>query len=189
MARCARGHRFLLRRGRPPFRVAGTGWLVRSAARLALSTHPQFTSQVLDGRFRRPIDFAVRTPSSTTPCWRCSTSMNWAWWLPGHAGYPAGRGDVRADDGVPPAGGALGGGQVSGLTARRPRAAPDPSQPGGPAPGPAEQVGDLGNVLVFLRESVLVHGDLPRGGWQQASASSSVRRTVVSLGAAPKTGS
>src|SRR5438045_9684665 len=55
---------------------------------LAASTQPQFTTQVLDGKLRRPIDFAARTPSSTTACWRCSTSMNWAWWLPGTPGIP-----------------------------------------------------------------------------------------------------
>ena len=54
----------------------------------AASTHPEFTSQVFDGKLRRPIDFAVRTPSSTTACWRCSTSMNWAWWLPGTPPIP-----------------------------------------------------------------------------------------------------
>ena len=30
----------------------------------------------------------ARTPSPTTACWRCSTSMNWAWWLPGTPPIP-----------------------------------------------------------------------------------------------------
>ena len=34
------------------------------------------------------MDLPARTPSSTTACWRCSTSMNWAWWLPGTPGTP-----------------------------------------------------------------------------------------------------
>src|SRR5216683_4041987 len=38
----------------------------RSAAMLAASTQPQFTTQVLDGRFRRPMALLVRTRSSTT---------------------------------------------------------------------------------------------------------------------------
>src|SRR5712691_5382854 len=54
----------------------------------AASIHPQFTVQVFDGRFRRPMAFAVLTLSSTTACSRCSTSMNWAWWLPGTPGTP-----------------------------------------------------------------------------------------------------
>ena len=55
----------------------------------AASTQPQFTTQVFDGRLRSPMDLFVRTWSSTTACSRCSTSMNWAWWLPGTPGMPA----------------------------------------------------------------------------------------------------
>ena len=39
--------------------------------------------------------------------------------------------------------------------------------PAGQRRGPAEQVGDLGDVLVFLHDAVLVHGGLPGGGGQQ----------------------
>ena len=52
------------------------------------STQPQVTTQVSDGRLRRPMDLPARTPSPTTACWRCSTSMNWAWWLPGTPPIP-----------------------------------------------------------------------------------------------------
>jgi hypothetical protein len=75
----------------------------------------------------------------------------------GHAGYPAGGRDVGDDDGVPPAGGALAGGQVPHLAAGRFRAPHDPPQPIGPPGGPAQQVGDLGDVLVLLDGAVLVH--------------------------------
>src|SRR5204863_8264733 len=85
----------------------------------------------------------------------------------GHAGDPACGRDVGDDDGVPPAGGALEGGQVPGLAAGGPGAAHDPPQPGGPVPGAAGQVGDLGDVLVGLDGAVLVHRGLPGGGGQQ----------------------
>jgi hypothetical protein len=36
-----------------------------------------FVLEVFEGRPRRPMDFAVRTPAvSTTACSRCTTSMN-----------------------------------------------------------------------------------------------------------------
>src|SRR5216683_5644467 len=70
------------------YRPSSRHQAARSAAMLAASTQPQFTSQVFDGKLRRPIDFAVRTPSSTTACWRCSTPVNWAWWLPGTPPIP-----------------------------------------------------------------------------------------------------
>ena len=75
--------------------------------------------------------------------------------------------DVGDDDGVPPAGGPLEGGQVPGLPPRRPGAAHDPPQPGRPSGGPAEQLGDLGDVLVLPHDSVLVQPGLPGGGGQQ----------------------
>jgi CHASE2 domain-containing sensor protein len=44
----------------------------------------------MDGRFRRPMALAVRTPLvSTTACSRCTVSMYWAWWLPGRPAIPA----------------------------------------------------------------------------------------------------
>ena len=61
-------------------------------------------------------------------------------------------GDVRADDGVPPAGLLLIGGQVAHLPTGRPGPAGDPAQPAGPVPGAAEQVRDLRDVLVRLAE-------------------------------------
>src|SRR5450759_5302695 len=59
----------------------------------------------------------------------------------GHAGDPGG-GDVRADDGIPPSGGALEGGQLLRLAACGPGAAHDPPQALRPAGGPAHQVSD-----------------------------------------------
>ena len=62
---------------------------VRSAAMFAARTQPQLTCQVFDGKLRRPIDFAVRTPPvSTTACSRWTTSMYWGWWLPGTPPIP-----------------------------------------------------------------------------------------------------
>ena len=56
----------------------------------AATTQPQLTCQVFDGRFRRPMAFAVRTPSvSTTACSRWTTSMYCGWWLPGTPSIPA----------------------------------------------------------------------------------------------------
>src|SRR4249920_974180 len=40
---------------------------------------PAPASQVFEGRLYRPIALFVRTWSSTTACWRCSTSVNWGW--------------------------------------------------------------------------------------------------------------
>src|SRR6266851_1115301 len=100
----------------------------------------------------------------------------------GHAADPAGGGDVGDDDGVPPPGGLLEGGQVPGLPPRRPGAPHDPPQPGGPAGGAGEQVGDLGDVLVLLHHSVLVHGGLPRGGGQQPD------RVLIGAGDGPAGG-
>ena len=55
----------------------------------AAMTQPQLTCQAFDGRFRRPMALAVRTPAvSTTACSRCTTSMYWGWWLPGMPGIP-----------------------------------------------------------------------------------------------------
>jgi hypothetical protein len=128
--------------------------------------HPPTVHQPgFDGRSRRPSDLSARTLSSTTACWRCSTSMNWAWYLPGTPPIPRG-GDVGDDDGVSSAGDALEGGQVPSLLARRLGAAHDPPQPIRPALGPAEQVGDLRDVLVVLDHPVLVDGGLS-GGRQQ----------------------
>src|SRR5258708_15051694 len=64
----------------------------KSAALFAASTQPQFTIQAFDGSFRRPIALFVLTWSSTMACSRCSTSMNWAWWLPGTPPMPAAAG-------------------------------------------------------------------------------------------------
>jgi hypothetical protein len=41
------------------------------------------------------MDLPARTWSSTTACWRCSTSVNWAWWLPGTPGIPRAAGICR----------------------------------------------------------------------------------------------
>jgi hypothetical protein len=79
-------------------------------------------------------------------------------------------------------GGALEGGQVPGLPPRRPGAAHDPPQPGGPAPGPAHQVGDLGDVLVLLDGAVQVHRGLPGGGGQQPD------RLLIGFGDGPAAG-
>ena len=68
----------------------------------------------------------------------------------GRAADPASGGDVGDDDGVPLLGGALEGGQVPCLAARRLGAAHNPPQPIRPGGAPAEQVGDLRDVLVFL---------------------------------------
>jgi hypothetical protein len=83
--------------------------------------------------------------------------------------------DAGDDDGVPPAGGLLEGGQVPGLPAGGLGAAHDPPQPGRPPGGPAQQVGDLGDVLVVLHGAILVHRGLPRAGGQQPIACSSAR--------------
>jgi len=56
-------------------------------------------------------------------------------------------GDVRAGDGVPPAGLLIVGGQVRHLPARRLHPPDDPPQPTGPVPGAAHQVRDLRDVL------------------------------------------
>src|SRR6202035_5762185 len=55
-----------------------------------------------------------------------------------------GIGDVRAGDGVLPAGLLLVVRQVPQVPAGRPDPAGDPPQPFGPVPGPAQQVRDLG---------------------------------------------
>ena len=93
--------------------------------------------------------------------------MYWAWWLPGTPPIPRAAGmlvtmmeyrqPVAFSNAVRfwPAGGrASCGGRSS--AARRASSG-----------GPAEQVGDLGDVLVFLHDSVLVDGGLPGGGGQQ----------------------
>ena len=50
----------------------------------AAMTHPALTCQVFEGRARRPMALAVRTPAvSTQACSRWRTSMYWGWWLPG----------------------------------------------------------------------------------------------------------
>ena len=74
--------------------------------------------------------------------------MNWAWWLPGTPGIPpaAGMFVTMMEYRQPVA--RLKGSQVPGLAARRHGAAHDPPQPGGPSGGPAQQMGDLGDVLV-----------------------------------------
>ena len=96
------------RRSRPRRRVQAA----RSAAMFAARTQPQLTCQVFDGRFRRPMALAVRTPPvSTTACSRCSDVDVLGVVAAGDAADP-GAGDVRADDGVPPAGLLLVGGQV-----------------------------------------------------------------------------
>jgi hypothetical protein len=70
----------------------------------AVMTQPQLTCQVFDGRLRRPMALAVRTQAvSTTACSRCTTSMYWGVVAARDAAYP-GAGDVRAGDGVLPAG-------------------------------------------------------------------------------------
>ena len=55
----------------------------------AAMTQPQLTCQVFDGRLRRPMALAVRTPPvSTTACSRCTVSMYCGWWLPGTPAIP-----------------------------------------------------------------------------------------------------
>ena len=120
------------------------------------------TCQDFDGRFRRPMALAVRTPAvSTTACSRCTASMYWGWWLPGTPAIPAVR-DVRAGDRVPPAGLPLVVGQVPHVAAGRLHPAGDPPQAVGPVPGAAHQAGDLGDVLVLLGGAVLGGAGLPR---------------------------
>jgi hypothetical protein len=47
------------------------------------------TCQDFEGRFRRPMALAARTPAvSTTACSRWTTSMYWGWWLPGTSLIP-----------------------------------------------------------------------------------------------------
>ena len=56
----------------------------KSAAMFAAMTHHALTCQVFDGRARRPMALAVRTPAvSTQACSRWTASMYWGWWLPG----------------------------------------------------------------------------------------------------------
>ena len=105
---------------------------------------------------------AARTPAvSTQACSRWITSMYWGWWLPGTPPIPA-VGDVRAGDGVPPAGLLLVVRQVAHLAAGRLHPARDPAQPARPVPGAAHQVRDLRDVLVLLRAAVLGDAGLPR---------------------------
>jgi hypothetical protein len=52
MARCARGHRLLLRRGRPPFRVAGTGVAGQAGAGRAHSRCQQARNASFQGQVR-----------------------------------------------------------------------------------------------------------------------------------------
>jgi len=54
--------------------------------------------------------------------------------------------------------------------------------PAGPAPGPAHQVGDLGDVLVLLDGAVLVHGGLPAAAGQQPD------RLLIGFGDGPAAG-
>ena len=89
--------------------------------------------------------------------------MYWGWWLPGTPRDPAVR-DVRAGDGVLPAGLLLVVRQVPQVPAGRLDPPGDPPQAAGPVPGPAHQAGDLGDVLVFLGRAVLAGAGLPRAG-------------------------
>ena len=55
----------------------------------AAMTQPALTCQAFDGRARRPMALAVRTPAvSTQACSRWATSMYWGWWLPGTPPIP-----------------------------------------------------------------------------------------------------
>ena len=55
----------------------------------AAMTQPELTCQVFEGRLRRPMALAVRTPAvSTTACSRWTMSMYWGWWLPGTPAIP-----------------------------------------------------------------------------------------------------
>ena len=152
---------------RPPqsYRPSSRHQAARSAAMSAASTQPRFTAQVFN-------------------IWQVAQAHGLAGVhlvlhdgvlavqhvdeldvvAPRHAGYPADGRDVGDDDGVPPAGGALERGQVPALPPRRLGAPHDPPQPAGPSGGPAEQVGDFGDVLVFLRGTVVVHRGVPGGG-------------------------
>src|SRR5271154_4628718 len=80
-----------------------------------------------------------------------------------HAGDPGSR-DVRAGDGVPPAGLLLVIREIPQVAAGRPDPAGDPPQSVGPVPGAAHQVGDLRDVLVVLDRAVLAGAGLPRAG-------------------------
>ena len=127
----------------------------------AAMTQPQLTCQVFEGRLRRPMALAVRTPAvSTTACSRWTTSMYWGWWLPGTPLDPGVR-DVRAGDGVLPAGLLLVVRQVPQVAAGRLDPAGDPAQPVGPVPGAGHQVRDLRDVLVLLGPAVLGDAGLP----------------------------
>src|SRR5579859_4369311 len=70
-------------------------------------------------------------------------------------------GDVRAGDGVLPAGFLLVVRQVAQVPARRLHPAGDPAQSFGPVPGTCHQGGDLGDVLVLLCRAVLGGAGLP----------------------------
>jgi hypothetical protein len=73
-------------------------------------------------------------------------------------------GDVRAGDGVLPAGLLLIVRQVAQVAARPLDPPGDPAQAIGPVPGPGHQAGDLRDVLVALCPAVLRDPRLPRGG-------------------------
>ena len=56
----------------------------------AAMTQPALTCQAFEGRLRRPMALAVRTPAvSTAACSRCTVSMYCAWWLPGTPPIPS----------------------------------------------------------------------------------------------------
>jgi hypothetical protein len=85
-------------------------------------------------RLRRPIDFAVRVLDDGMLTVQRVHELGLV--AAGRAADPAGGRDVRTDDGVPPAGGALVGGHVLGLPPRWPGAARDSPQSGGPSRRP-----------------------------------------------------
>jgi hypothetical protein len=87
-------------------------------------------------RFRRPIDFRGADAVLDDGVLAVQHVDELGVVAAGHAD-PAAAGMLVTMMGVPPAGGALEGGQVPGLPPRRPGAAHDPPQPGRPAGGAA----------------------------------------------------
>src|SRR6516225_1878708 len=101
----------------------------------AAMTQPQLTCQVLDGRFRRPMALAVRTPPGLHGSVLAVHGVDVLRVMAaGHAGYPGVR-DVRAGDRVLPAGLLLVVGEVPQVAAGRLDPAGDPAQAAGPVPG------------------------------------------------------
>ena len=128
----------------------------------AAMTQPRLTCQVFDGRLRRPMALAVRTPAVSTHGVLAVGDVDVLGVVAARdAAYPAVR-DVRAGDGVPPPGLLLIVREIAHLAAGRFYPAGDPAQAVRPVPGAAHQVRDLRDILVLFDGAVLGDAGLPR---------------------------